>query len=98
MDDAARGQRLSHGYRMVTPTSCAVCAAEPKGTGALHPSARLPQGCEHHADGCAASFFQSTLDYGNGRLAESSDDSGVRGLRGEIIGGLERTGLFVEHI
>ena len=34
----------------------------------------------------------------NGRLAESGDDSGVRGLRGEIVGGLEGSGLFVEHV
>ena len=35
---------------------------------------------EHHADGRAASFFQSAVDFGSGRLAESGDNSGVRGL------------------
>ena len=32
------------------------------------------------------------------RLAESGDDSGVRGLRDEIVGGVEGTCLFVEHV
>src|SRR5271170_7945324 len=83
---------------MVAPAIRAVRAAEPEGTRALHPSARLPQGGEHHADGRAASFFQSALDFGGGWLAESGDDSGVRGLRGQTVGGLEGTGLSLEHV
>jgi hypothetical protein len=35
-------------------------------------SARLPEGCEYHADGRAASFFQSAVDFGGWRLAESA--------------------------
>ena len=68
------------GHRMVAPAIRAVRAAGSKGTRALRPPARLPQGGEHHAHGCAASFFQSAVDHVSGWLAESGGGSGIRGL------------------
>ena len=98
LDGPARHQRLPLRHRVVPPSVRPVRAAESRRAGALCRFARPAPGQGHHADGGAASFFQSALDQCRRRMGESRDGSRLCGFRPTARGCAQGAGLSVEHL